>query len=143
FSGSGTNMFKEEGAQQGFSSVTKSIGFSTDSITFGTIENGHLLLFETSSSRKLGEGRDCAYRCQDLESGRELALKMYKITNPDQRRAIFHDLYAQRSQVGKHERIVSYERVIESESTIFVLMELLNGKDLFDVICTEALTEEK
>jgi len=66
---------------------------------------------------------------------------MYKISNKDQRKAIYNDLYAHRSQVGKHPRIVSYERVIESESTIFVLMELIPGKDLFDVVVEQQLSE--
>ena len=114
-----------------------------DTITFGTIEEGKLLLFETSKRQKIGEGRDCAYRCKELETGEQFALKMYTMGNPRQRRAILHDLYAHRLQVGKHPRIVSYERVIESETTIFVLMEYLAGKDLFDIICTKKLTEDQ
>ena len=98
-----------------------------DTITFGTIDNGKLLLFETSKNQKIGEGRDSAYRCKELETGEEFALKMYTMGNLRQRRSILHDLYAHRLQVGKHPRIVSYERVIESETTIFVLMELLAG----------------
>ena len=54
-----------------------------------------------------------------------------------------HDLYAHRVLLGKHPRIVSYKRVIESETTIFVLMELLAGKDLFDIVCARVLTEEQ
>lgn len=67
---------------------------------------------------------------------------MYKINKKEQRRTIYHDLYAHKSQVGRHPRIVSYERVIESENMIFVLMELIAGKDLFDVVVSQALTEE-
>ena len=114
-----------------------------DTITFGTIEDGKLLLFETSKSQKIGEGRDSAYRCKELETGEQFALKMYTMSNPRQRRAILHDLYAQRLEVGKHPRIVGYERVIESETTIFVLMELLAGKDLFDILCSKKLTEDQ
>ena len=142
--------FDKDGAQQGFCH-TSSVGFSLapsphkavfpcitlgvravrvaskDTITFGTIDNGKLLLFETSKNQKIGEGRDSAYRCKELETGEEFALKMYTMANLRQRRSILHDLYAHRLQVGKHPRIVSYERVIESETTIFVLMELLAG----------------
>lgn len=117
--------------------------FSKDTITFGTIEDGKLLLFETSTRHKIGEGRDCAYRCKELETGEEFALKMYTMSNPSQRRSIMHDLYAQRLKLGKHPRIVSYKRVIESETNIFVLMELLKGRDLFDVVCARPLTEEQ
>lgn len=116
---------------------------SQDTITFGTIEDGKLLLFETSTRHKIGEGRDSAYRCKELETGEEFALKMYTMSNPSQRRSIMHDLYAHRVLLGKHPRIVSYKRVIESETTIFVLMELLAGKDLFDVVCARVLTEEQ
>lgn len=139
FNGVGQQKFEGEGAQQGFSRL----GFSMDTIMFGTIENQKLLLFETSKRNKLGAGKDSAYRCKEVETGDEYALKMYSITNPAQRRSIFHDLYAQRAQVGKHPRIVSYERVIESENMIFVLMELLSGKDLFDVVCSQKLTEDQ
>jgi len=148
FSGTGTGEFNSLGAQKGFCHVNRSIGFCMDSITFGTIENDkqgnpQLLMYETSDSRKLGEGRDCAYRCTDLTSGRELALKKYKISSQSQRHTIYNDLYAHLSQVGKHPRIVSYERVIESESTIFVLMELISGKDLFDVVAGQGLSEDQ
>lgn len=148
FTGTGTGEFGELGAQKGFSSVQRSIGFSMDNITFGTIDQdprgkGGLCLYETSSARKLGEGRDCAYRCTEMTSGTEFALKMYKISNKEQRKAIHHDLYAHLSQVGKHPRIVSYERVIESENTIFVLMELLKGQDLFDVVASRPLSEDQ
>eukprot|EP00438_Fugacium_kawagutii_P027154 Skav219928 [mRNA] locus=scaffold4801:22004:27250:- [translate_table: standard] len=68
---------------------------------------------------------------------------MYTMSNPSQRRSIMHDLYAQRLLLGKHPRIVSYKRVIESETNIFVLMELLAGKDLFVVVCQRSLTEEQ
>ncbi|CAE7268705.1 Dclk3 [Symbiodinium sp. CCMP2456] len=142
FSGSGRMRFDKDGAQQGFCQ-TSSVGFSLDTITFGTIDNGKLLLFETSKNQKIGEGRDSAYRCKELETGEEFALKMYTMGNLRQRRSILHDLYAHRLQVGRHPRIVSYERVIESETTIFVLMELLAGKDLFDIICAQKLTEEQ
>lgn len=142
FSGSGRMRFDKDGAQQGFCQ-TSSVGFSLDTITFGTIDNGKLLLFETSKNQKIGEGRDSAYRCKELETGEEFALKMYTMGNLRQRRSILHDLYAHRLQVGKHPRIVSYERVIESETTIFVLMELLAGKDLFDIICAQKLTEDQ
>lgn len=101
------------------------------------------MLFETSTRHKIGEGRDCAYRCKELETGEEFALKMYTMSNPSQRRSIMHDLYAQRLLLGKHPRIVSYKRVIESETNIFVLMELLAGRDLFDVVCARSLTEEQ
>eukprot|EP00440_Ansanella_granifera_P024472 gb/GFBE01026577.1/.p1 GENE.gb/GFBE01026577.1/~~gb/GFBE01026577.1/.p1 ORF type:complete len:595 (+),score=144.50 gb/GFBE01026577.1/:1-1785(+) len=140
FTGAGGNKFDKDGAQQGFCHRSK-IGFCMDTITFGTIENGKLLLFETSTRNKIGEGRDCAYRCKEVETGEEFALKMYTMSNPTQRRSIFHDLYAHQSQVGKHPQIVSYERVIESENTIFVLMEYLKGKDLFDIVCQRQLTE--
>merc|ERR1719277_1831585 len=100
FAGAGTGSLARDGAQQGFSN--QRVGFSMDSITFGTIENGQLLMFETGHSRKIGEGRDCAYICEDLSSGRKLALKMYKITDMAQRRSIHHDLYANRELVGKH-----------------------------------------
>lgn len=139
FNGVGQQKFEGEGAQQGFSRL----GFSMDTIMFGTIENKKLLLFETSKRNKLGVGKDSAYRCKEVETGDEYALKMYSITNPAQRRSIFHDLYAQRAQVGKHPQIVSYERVIESENMIFVLMELLTGKDLFDVVSSQKLTEDQ
>ena len=33
--------------------------------------------------------------------------------------------------------------MIESETTIFVLMELLAGKDLFDVVCARSLSEDQ
>eukprot|EP00435_Cladocopium_sp_Y103_P069754 s475_g33.t3 len=142
FSGSGTKRFVEDGAQQGFCHRSN-VGFCLDTITFGTIEEGKLLLFETSTRHKIGEGRDCAYRCKELETGEEFALKMYTMSNPSQRRSIMHDLYAQRLLLGKHPRIVSYKRVIESETNIFVLMELLAGRDLFDVVCARSLTEEQ
>lgn len=142
FSGSGTKRFDADGAQQGFCSRSN-VGFCLDTITFGTIEDGKLLLFETSTRHKIGEGRDCAYRCKELETGEEFALKMYTMSNPSQRRSIMHDLYAQRLKLGKHPRIVSYKRVIESETNIFVLMELLAGRDLFDVVCARPLTEEQ
>ncbi|CAJ1377876.1 unnamed protein product [Effrenium voratum] len=144
FSGSGMNKFDKHGAQQGFSHKSN-VGFCLDTITFGTIDKGKLLLFETSTKKKIGEGRDCAYRCKELETGEEFALKMYTMSNPSQRRAIMHDLYAHKLQIGKHPRIVSYERVIESETTIFVLMELLAGKDLFDIMVSRgrALAEDQ
>lgn len=142
FAGRGTGKFAGAGAQLGFA-VKQPKGFALDSITFGTIEDGHLHLFETSTSWKLGEGRDCAFKCKDIDRGTEWALKMYKIENPEQRQSIQHDLFAYRSQVGQHERIVSYERVIESESTIFVLMELIKGKDLFDIVASQVLTEHQ
>uniref|UniRef100_A0A7S4RB94 Protein kinase domain-containing protein n=1 Tax=Alexandrium monilatum TaxID=311494 RepID=A0A7S4RB94_9DINO len=147
FNGIGTGEFNSLGAQKGFCSVQRNIGFHMDCITFGTLESdaqghSHLRLYETSNSRKLGEGRDCAYRCTEMTSGVEYALKMYTINKKEQRIAIRHDLYAHLSQVGKHPRIVSYERVIESESTIFVLMELLRGKDLFDVVVERTLAED-
>lgn len=142
FAGAGGNKFTSEGAQQGFSQA-KRAGFSAENITFGTIEDGQLLMYETSASRRLGEGRDGAYRCTDLNTGQEKALKMYKISSQQQRNAIFNDLFAHRSKVATHPRIVNYERVIESENTIFVLMELLSGMDLFDVVARDGLTEEQ
>merc|ERR1719203_991417 len=110
FAGSGNSQF--EGAQQGFAAQTK--GFSVDNISFGTIENGQLLMYETSASRRLGEGRDGAYRCTCLTTGDEKALKMYKISNPSQRAAILNDLCAHSTEAAAHPRIVHYERVIES-----------------------------
>eukprot|EP00933_Yihiella_yeosuensis_P076114 TRINITY_DN85736_c0_g1_i1.p1 TRINITY_DN85736_c0_g1~~TRINITY_DN85736_c0_g1_i1.p1 ORF type:complete len:333 (-),score=47.23 TRINITY_DN85736_c0_g1_i1:33-1007(-) len=143
FSGAGTNMFASQGAQQGFCSTHKHVGFLVDTITFGTIENGKLLLFETASSKKLGDGRDSAYLAKEIETGNEYAMKMYMITDPAKRRTIFADLYAHQSQVGKHPRIVGYERVIESEKQIFVLMEYLRGKDLFDAVASKVFSEQE
>jgi hypothetical protein len=143
FQGTGKGEFAESGAQPGFCSVQQSMGFSMDTITFGTIDSGQLLMYETSMSKKIGDGRDCAYKCRCLSSDIEYCCKMYQIKDQEQRRSIHNDLFAQQEQVGKHPRIVSYERVIESENTIFVLMELLPGMDLFDYVLEEGLTEDQ
>merc|ERR1719330_1508953 len=65
-----------EGAQHGFA---KNIGFSTDTITFGTIEDRQLLMHETRECRKLGNGKDGAYLCMDMTAGQEYALTKYRI----------------------------------------------------------------
>lgn len=140
FSYAGKGAFSKDGAQTGFCS---SKGFSMDKITFGTIDNNVLHMFETSRRDKIGEGRDCAFRCTDLSSGMQFALKVYEFKDKHQRTSIQNDLCAYRTKVGAHPRIVSYERVIESESMIFVLMELIKGQDLFDIIATHGLTEQQ
>mmetsp|Transcript_72944 Transcript_72944/g.152280 ORF Transcript_72944/g.152280 Transcript_72944/m.152280 type:complete len:661 (-) Transcript_72944:334-2316(-) len=140
FANAGKGNFSKDGAQPGFCS---SRGFSLDKITFGTIDNNELCMFETSRRDKIGEGKDCAFRAVDLSNDRELALKMYNINSKEQRASIQNDLSAHRTKVGDHPHIVSYERVIESETTIFVLMELLAGQDLFDVIATRGLLEHQ
>jgi len=138
FHGAGKNKFAGHGAARGFSGD----GFSMDVITFGTIEDGELLMYETARSRKIGEGVDGAYKCTDLSTGEEYALKMYPIQSHARGAAILNDLRAHRSQVGKHPNVVNYLRVIESENAIFVIMELLKGKDLFNVVVEDGLTEE-
>jgi len=142
FRGVGKGIHKDSGADRGFSTV-RSLGFSRDLITFGTMVDGKLMVYEADKSNKLGEGVDCAYKCECLTTGTAHALKIYGIKNPMQRAQILNDLFALQELMGRHPRIVTYERVIESEDQIFVLMELIKGKDLFDVVVQVGLTESQ
>lgn len=142
FRGAGRGAYKKVGAERGFSTV-RSMGFARNLVTFGCMESGKLVIYEADKDKKLGEGVDCAYKCQNLSTGSYHALKIYGIKNPNQRRQILNDLYAKQELMGSHPHIVGYEQVIESEEQIFVLMELLPGQDLFDLVASKGLTERQ
>merc|ERR1712176_396919 len=94
-------------------------GFTSALTTFGTIEKGKILMFETHTDRVLGEGADSCFECKDLTTGRQKALKTYSIKDEKKKASILRELHALRATPG-HRKIVRYERIIESESTIFV-----------------------
>jgi len=123
-------QLQEKGAERGFAKQSGWCG--QESFTFGSIQDGLLQIFETG--KKLGDGRDCAWMCKNLGSGMEYAMKKYRIQNPTQRRSAIKDLGALRTKIGGHERIMNYHAVIESDTMIFVLMEFIKGKDLFDAV---------
>eukprot|EP00930_Biecheleria_cincta_P058455 TRINITY_DN44288_c0_g1_i1.p1 TRINITY_DN44288_c0_g1~~TRINITY_DN44288_c0_g1_i1.p1 ORF type:complete len:592 (-),score=125.56 TRINITY_DN44288_c0_g1_i1:28-1677(-) len=123
-------QLQEKGAERGFA---KQSGWcAQESFTFGSIQDGQLQIYE--SGRKLGDGRDCAWMCKNLCSGNEYAMKKYRIQNASQRRSAIKDLVALKSKIGAHERIMDYHTVIESDTMIFVLMEFIKGKDLYDAV---------
>merc|ERR1711957_1114636 len=140
FVGKGKGEMTDAGAQKGFEKQ-KSATFATSVITFGTVENGQVIMYETDQKKKLGEGADCAYKAKNLQSGEEYALKLYTLRNQSQRRQIQNDLAAYRTKVGTHKRVVGYERVIEAQDHIFVLMQLIKGTDLFDLVIERGFTE--
>lgn len=139
FYGQGRQQFEK--AQQGF---CDSPSFSVSTVTFGTFERGQMMLYEASKKDCIGEGRDCAYRAREVMTDKKFALKVYDIANPKQKAAIHNDLNSYSSKAVDHRSIVRYERVIETKTQIYVLMELIDGKDLFDVLALEdkPLTED-
>jgi serine/threonine protein kinase len=97
---------------------------------FGYPTEDDVVLFEVDKKEKLGDGVDGAYKCRDIASGEKFALKIYEIKNAGQKRQILNDLRTKQS-IRDHEHIVKYHNVIETQEQIYVLMELIPGKDLF------------
>jgi hypothetical protein len=86
-----------------------------------------------------------SYTVKSLSSGQEFVMKRYdlSIRDKDIAREITTELITNQGIGRGHPNIVQYEKVIETESYIFVLMEHVGksehtrGVDLFDFICAE------
>lgn len=149
FRGASTGKFESKGASSGFSvqgeaaKLAVNAGYSMNTFVFGYPTETTIELFEVDKKRDmLGEGVDCAFRCRSISSGDEFALKIYEIGREAQKRQIISDLHA-KQEIGWHLNIVQYHRVIEAEKQIFVMMELIQGVDLFTfVLDKRGLKEE-
>jgi tRNA A-37 threonylcarbamoyl transferase component Bud32 len=109
-------------------------GLSLQSFVFGYPTDDDIVFYEVDKSRDLlGEGADCAYKCRDIATKTEYAVKIYEISRFDQRAQIVNDLRAKQA-VSDHPNIVRYHNVVETADQIFVMMELIPGKDLFSFI---------
>lgn len=95
--------------------------------------------------RELGAGRRGAFVAKSLSNNQEYAMKQYDLSAKDKDIAneIMTELRTNQDIGRGHPNIVQYEKVIETERYIFVLMELVGrskgtrGVDLFDFICAE------
>jgi len=95
--------------------------------------------------KELGAGRRGAFIARSLSDNQEFAMKQYDLSARD--KDIANEIMTELStnqDIGRgHPNIVQYEKVIETERYIFVLMELVGrsrdtrGVDLFDFICGE------
>jgi len=114
------------------------------SFVFGyPTEDNNIELYEVDKSRDLlGEGADCAYKCRNIATQEKLALKIYDVNLGNHRRQILSDLNAHQATQG-HQHIVKYKAVVETEQQIFVLMELINGEDMFTNIVSRNGFSEK
>eukprot|EP00928_Gymnodinium_smaydae_P026907 TRINITY_DN20977_c0_g9_i1.p1 TRINITY_DN20977_c0_g9~~TRINITY_DN20977_c0_g9_i1.p1 ORF type:complete len:672 (+),score=186.47 TRINITY_DN20977_c0_g9_i1:206-2221(+) len=148
FKGAGEGKYHGKGATTGFavaggSGSSVRAGFRMQSFVFGYPTKDNVELYEVDKSRDLlGEGADCAYKCRNIATNETLALKIYDIALTH-RRQILSDLHAHQ-ETKDHPHIVKYKAVIETEAQIFVLMELIKGKDLFaDIIDRHGLREKR
>lgn len=112
------------------------MGFHLETSVFGfpDPENNEIVLFEVNKKRDLlGHGADCAYKCRDISTRQEYALKIYDMKGDKQKKQIINDLNTKKF-IETHPNIVQYHQVIETEDQIYVLMELIPGVDLFGMI---------
>lgn len=137
--GCGQAQFREEGAEEGFSCAPEDAefsvgqGFALERFVFGTVDLDGL--YEVNLSKD--QVTDGTYRCRHTSTGERFFVKIYDCLEDEDwgntRRQILSDLAAKR-RLPFHKNIVRYERVIESEDKVFVLMELVEGQDLWRVI---------
>jgi serine/threonine protein kinase len=156
FKGAGQGQYNSSGAKTGFamkgrsgSAVLRgetqvSTGFRMESFVFGFPTADDIVFYEVDRKRDLlGEGADCAYKCRDIATKEQFAVKIYDTKGTAQKRQIVNDLKAKQS-IGDHPQIVRYHAVVETEEQIFVLMELIPGKDLFShIVESNGLTEKR
>lgn len=156
FKGAGQGQYNDSGAKTGFAMRGRSgsgilkgetkvtTGFRMESFVFGFPTEDDIVFYEVDRSKDLlGLGADCAYRCRDIVTKEQFCVKIYDIKGSSQRRQIINDLRAKQS-VGDHPHIVRYHAVVETEEQIFVLMELIPGKDLFShIVESGGLTEKR
>lgn len=155
FQGAGTGQYNSDGAKTGFAmrgrsrsgllrnQASANSGFRMDSFIFGFPTEDDIVFYEVDKRKDLlGEGADCAYKCRDIATKEQFAVKIYEIKGSDQKRQIINDLHAKQS-IGDHPHIVRYHAVVETEEQIFVLMELIPGMDLFSHIVAQGGLDEK
>jgi len=146
FKGAGQGQYNSSGAKTGFAmkggsgsrilngETQVATGFRMESFVFGFPTENDIVFYEVDRKKDLlGEGADCAYKCRDIATKEQFAVKIYDIKGSSQKRQIVNDLRANQS-VADHPHIVRYHAVVETEEQIFVLMELIPGKDLFSHI---------
>lgn len=155
FKGASEGKYATKGATPGFSiqetagqnnafGMGTRTGFRMESFVFGYPTENNVELYEVNRQRdKIGEGADGCFKCRNIASGEELALKIYDLAHLAQRRQIMCDLNAHQA-IRDHEHIVKYKAVVETQEQIFVLMELIHGKDLFtDIVDRFGFTERR
>jgi len=138
-------QYSSEGAEQGFTAFgrprsTIGPGFSTRRELFGFPTKDDVALFELGE--KLGDGMDGTWKCADVVTGETWVCKKYPLGEfVDHSYEILSDLHA-KQVVGAHPNIVRYQHVIETDSTIYVLMEFIPGETLSNIIaCKHRLPE--
>jgi len=144
FQGAGLGRYSDSGAKSGFATKKQGSrrGFRMESFVFGYPTEDNVEFYEVDRNKDLlGQGADCAYKCRNIATNEKHALKIYELKHGTRhRRSILSDLNAHQSTAHPH--IVKYKAVIETEEQIFVLMELILGKDLFgDIIDRQGLSE--
>ena len=132
----GLDKYSSEGASTGFAvqggRVFGSLGGATGADMYTVVT-------------ELGAGRRGAFKVKSLSNNQEFAMKQYDLSASD--KGIANEIMTELStnqDIGRgHPNIVQYEKVIETERYIFVLMELVGrskdtrGVDLFDFISVE------
>lgn len=120
-----------------------SMGFQVESnMIFGHLTEAGVQFFEVDRHHGLlGKGADCAYKCKDIATNEEYALKIYDIEDDQHSRQVLADLHVKR-HLKDHQNIVRYLHVIEAEKQLFVLMELIPGVDLFTYVRRPVTNEE-
>jgi len=123
--------------------VSAASGFRMDSFIFGFPTEDDIVFYEVDKRKDLlGEGADCAYKCRDIVTKEQFAVKIYEMKGSEQKRQIINDLRAKQA-IGDHPHIVRYHAVVETEEQIFVLMELIPGVDLFTHIVDRGGLDER
>ena len=89
-------------------------------------------------SDKLGEGAyGCTYRCMEKATGQWYAVKVLgksSIDTDDDKEAVMKEVKILRTVSPQNENIVTLFGVFEDEESVYLLLELCTGGELFDVI---------
>eukprot|EP00928_Gymnodinium_smaydae_P073712 TRINITY_DN56866_c0_g1_i1.p1 TRINITY_DN56866_c0_g1~~TRINITY_DN56866_c0_g1_i1.p1 ORF type:complete len:906 (-),score=93.87 TRINITY_DN56866_c0_g1_i1:61-2778(-) len=85
----------------------------------------------------LGQGAEgCVHRAKDRSTGRQVAVKVVKRSNPSRDLKVLHEAVALHASRG-HEHVLFYEGLYLASMDWYVVTELLSGGDLFDKMLAE------
>lgn len=135
FRGAGKGAYQKDGTTVGFGTEMPSTdirkGYQMKKELFGFWEEGNMKFFEMG--KLLASGTDGAYRCHDITTRQEHCVKRYSIANDRERASMLRDLQA-KQKIGNHKHIVRFQHAVETEDKIYVMMELIPGKDILDYV---------